>query len=204
MERDKRDFYIEEAWTSRRLFEVEKFVGPITDPAVGTGTITLAATTAGYKSRGYDIANRSGADAVRDFLTHPTPAIDIVSNPPFDLCQAARGGKTSIDFAFVKVALTVARHKVALLLPTDYVHGAKRQKWLATTPLYRVYFLSPRPKLFYGAGEKKGQQVRQEEDMAWYVWLRGFEGHWIGHFLNRDEGARPHERTPSRRPAAKH
>jgi hypothetical protein len=35
--RDAHDFYCEPAWTSKRLFEEEEFVGSITDPACGLG-----------------------------------------------------------------------------------------------------------------------------------------------------------------------
>jgi beta-xylosidase len=67
--------------------------------------------------------------------------------------------------------------KVALLLPATWHLGDKRSRWLETTPLRRIWCLTPRPSMPPGAvilaGETPGGGT---QDFAWYVWLRGYDG----------------------------
>jgi hypothetical protein len=126
-----------------------------------------------------DIVDRlGGVDRVEDFLGCSDPIDNLVSNPPF--CHAD---------AFASRALRLARRKVALLLPVTWMCGLKRASWLAATPLYRVYVLSPRPSMPPGAailaGEKPGSGTT---DFAWFVWLQGFSGSPSLCWLRRDGG----------------
>jgi len=174
--REANDWYVEPEWCSQRLFEVEQFQGMICDPACGLGNIVAAARRRGYTAYGRDIVRRSGFCGVQQDWLVPTKNDthdNIVSNPPFGLCDD-RKTKT---FPFVERCLERARHKVALLLPSNWIQGDARSRWLETTPLYRVYFLSPRPSMPPGqvieAGLKPGNGTT---DYAWFVWLRGYDG----------------------------
>jgi hypothetical protein len=177
--RDPNDWYIEPAWTSKRLFESENFDGAICDPACGIGTIVISARAAGFASVGYDVVHRSAeCSHVRDFLSDDWAGVtsNFVSNPPFGPADK-----------FVKLALERARGKVVMLLPATWHFGSKRAAWLKTTPLRRVLALTPRPSMPPGAvivsGQKPGGGMK---DFAWYIWERGYSGPWEGGWLQRD------------------
>lgn len=172
-DRDPFDWYVEPEWVSERLFQVEPFDGMIMDPACGLGRIVDAAFRSGLTAFGTDIVRRSDNCAEEcDFLTSYDGARNIVSNPPFGLCDPRDKSR-----CFVRHALKVTQYKVALLLPTVWLNSAERGAWLETTSLYRVWLLGPRPSMPPGAviqaGEKPGNGTK---DFCWVVWLKGFDG----------------------------
>lgn len=177
-ERHADDWYIEPSWCSERLFATEKFEGGIVDPAAGSGRIVRSAEASGLSAWGCDLTDRGGLTngVPRDFLEATARQSNFVSNPPFGIAEA-----------FVKRALDLADRKVAMLLPANWVQGDKRARWLATTPLRRVYFLAPRPSMPPGdqvmAGLKPGSGTT---DYCWMVWLQGFDGHAELRWLHRD------------------
>ena len=79
--------------------------------------------------------------------------------------------------------------KIALLLPATWHLGDKRSRRLEELPLRRIWFLTPRPSMPPGAmilaGMKPGGG---REDFAWYVFLRGYDGHPEARWLRRDDG----------------
>ena len=183
--RDPNDWYVEPAWCSARLFDVEKFGPVIYDPACGIGTIVMSAKVAGMRARGSDYIARwsSQQDHVywrRDFLEPALVDKDdacIVSNPPFKCARR-----------FVERALETAAPKIAFLLPLSWLTGATRSKWLQTTPLAHVWVLTPRPSMPPGT-----QSVIFEEpvgggevDFAWFVWRRDHAGPPTLGWLDRD------------------
>lgn len=176
--RDPHDWYVEPSWTSERLFQRELFDGAILDPCCGSGRIVHSARQAGYIADGADIVSRRGAGQIHigDFRERLAPVTNIVSNPPF-----------GIALEIVKKALELASGKVAMLLPANWVQGDKRARWLATTPLKRVYFIAPRPSMPPGAailaGEKPGNGTT---DYAWFVWDRSYVGAPTIGWLHRD------------------
>lgn len=176
--REKDDWYVEPEWCSRRLFEVERFEGNVCDPACGTGRILDGAKAAGLEAFGFDRVKRGDwCTWPRDFMEPRWESAlwrpdNIVSNPPFGLCDS-KGGKPG----FVELALRRAQRKVALLMPANWVQGDKRSRWLQTTPLLRVLFLSPRPSMPPGAVlEAGGKPGNGTTDYAWFIWLRGYDG----------------------------
>ncbi|MDP2358668.1 MAG: hypothetical protein Q8M31_21795 [Beijerinckiaceae bacterium] len=185
--RDPHDFYCEPEWTSKRLFESEKFEGNVVDPACGTGRIVRAAIDAGLDARGYDLVKRSAYCLdERDFLDwrwpNGEPVRNIVSNPPFKHCSARA------DFKFIRLAIERAERKVALLLPATFDCGDKNSRFLETTPLRRKLIITPRPSMPPGAvieaGIKPGGGTT---DFAWFVWLRGYDGKPETGWLRRDD-----------------
>jgi hypothetical protein len=147
---------------------VEPFSGGVLDPACGIGRICAAAYRAGLSATGTDLVLRGAGVRQADFLKWPPgqTVANIVSNPPFGIAEQ-----------FVAHALTVARGKVAMLLPSKWVQGDERSRWLETTPLRRVLFLTPRPSMPPGAvilaGNKPGNG---RTDYAWFVWQQGYSG----------------------------
>jgi hypothetical protein len=179
-ERHPDDWYVEEEWCDTRLFEEVAFEGPILDPACGLGRIVRAAKLAGLVATGHDKVGRSEfCKREGDFL-QPWPLeyrpSSIVSNPPFGISQQ-----------FVSQALCVATHRVAMLLPTKWLSGDKRSRWLSTTPLERVLFLTPRPSMPPGPVIEAGiQPGGGTADFCWILWNhRHFSAPTFG-WLRRD------------------
>lgn len=179
-------WYVDPDWCSRRLFEVEPFEGVIHDPACGLGSIVRSARLVGLEAFGSDIVRRSAHCAVVvDFRDDIFRVDNIVSNPPFHLCDP----RDKMEGCFVRHALRVVKRKCALLLPAAWICAASRGAWLETTPLSRVLFLGPRPSMPPGeillAGGKPGNGT---QDFAWLIWTMGFTGTPALGWLRRDEG----------------
>jgi hypothetical protein len=193
-ERHPEDWYVEQEWVSARLFEQEHFAGDVVDPACGMGRIAWAAAQAGLNTVGADLVDRSPSAYARPVGLCPTFHVDdflsenwgsphwwarptnIVSNPPFKHAEA-----------FVTKALQVASGKVAMLLPSKWMHGDKRSRWLEQTPLLKVLHITPRPSMPPGpvieAGVAPGGG---KEDFAWFIWLQGYDGNARAGWLRRD------------------
>jgi hypothetical protein len=160
--KERHGHYVEPAWLSARLFELDDFGPPHTliyDPACGWGTILRSAIDAGYRAAGADVVNRLhrrelGLETTRfyksDFLNGglPTraPIMSIVCNPPYDHMQA-----------FCERALEVVEYKVAMVCLLRRLPAAH---WLRPLPLESVYLASPRPSMppgaWIAAGNKPG------------------------------------------------
>jgi hypothetical protein len=176
------DWYVEPSWVSERLFATESFRGNIVDPACGLGRIVDAARSAGLHALGMDIVSRSIAcSAEIDFLhvswwAKGARVDNIVSNPPFKHAQR-----------FVELALERADRKIAMLLPSKWIHGDGRSRWLAGTPLRRVLFITPRPSMPPGPVIEAGiAPGGGKADFAWFVWHVGFDGRPELGWLRRD------------------
>lgn len=175
--RHPEDWYVEPEWCSARLFEVEMFDGRVEDPSCGLGRIVASALKAGFVATGSDIVRRGPyTDRIADFLERDDDFENIVSNPPFGIADE-----------YARHALKHSSGKVALLLPTKWMNAAGRGSWLETTPLARVYLLSPRPSMPPGpvieAGIKPGNGTT---DFAWFVWSSDAGRHPEIRFLRRE------------------
>lgn len=161
--RQEHDHYVEPEWCSERLFDVEAFSGPIWDPCCGWGRIVDSAAAHGHLAHGSDIVDRAGRFGVKDFLTEPGPSWDIVCNPPFDLSRR-----------FAEQALKLTKGKVAMIWLWRRLPAAR---WLAETPLARVWLLTPRPSMPSGKFIAKGGKVGGgTQDFCWLVWDRSHSG----------------------------
>ena len=171
-------WYVEPAWCSKRLFEVERFVAEcVDDPCCGIGTIARAAEAAGYSVQASDLRDRGyGFATEEDFLTSTMRRSNIVCNPPFHDIER-----------FARHALAHTAYKVAFIVPVARLPAAR---WLRETPLARIWLLTPRPSMPPGhvilAGEKPGGGTA---DFCWLVWEQGYAGRPELRWLHRDEGA---------------
>lgn len=183
--REPHDWYQEPSWCSARLFQVEPFRGGILDPAAGAGTIVKAALSAGHRAEGSDLVIRNPALVTeRDWLEACSERFEnIVSNPPFKLCD----DKRARTYPFVQRCLERAERKVALLLPLAWITGMERSRWFQQSPLRRIWVLSPRPSMPPGhilaAGKKPGNG---KTDFAWYIWQIDYDGQPEIAWLRRD------------------
>jgi hypothetical protein len=176
-QREADEHYVEPFWCSERLFEEEKFDGPIWDPCCGFGRIPESAARAGHLVVATDIKNRGyrALTCTRDFLTMTeSEAPNVICNPPFN-----------ITAAFARHALSLPGvDKVAMIFPTARLNAAH---WLRETPLLRVWLMTPRPSMPPGhtiaAGEKPGGG---KMDFCWLVWAKGHQGLPELRWLRRD------------------
>ncbi|MEM6623901.1 MAG: hypothetical protein AAF674_16865 [Pseudomonadota bacterium] len=195
-DREPDNWYVEEAWCSQRLFEVEDFPGRVVDPCAGMGNVVTGGFNAGIKVEGYDLRDR-GFDGVVggvDFFSWPQfpgryPVDCVVSNSPYGVREAQQPvERKRLEEEFIRLALARTRCKVAVLLQSTWDCGSARSSWLQGLPLYRKYNLTPRPSMPPGpvieAGEKPGGGTK---DYAWYVFLHGFQGDPTLHWLRRDD-----------------
>jgi hypothetical protein len=187
--REKNDHYVEPRFVSERLFAVEKFDGEVIDPSCGFGNIVLSARAAGLTASGYDIVHRSDiCEGVKDFMdpnwSIGRPVMNIFTNPPFGICDPGKDR----PLGYVDLALRRAERKVAMVLPANWVQGDARSRWMATTPLRRVLFITPRPSMPPGhviaAGGKPGNGTT---DYAVFIWHRGYDGRPEIGWLRRDD-----------------
>ena len=173
-------WYVEPEWCSARLFQVERFNGPIFDPACGGGNVLRSALAAGFEAVGTDVVDRPGRPEgtrfiQRDFLTGDPPVSPgaVVTNPPFDQFRE-----------FVERAIDVAPN-VAILSLHRRLPAAR---WLQRLPLTAIYLLTPRPSMppgeWIAAGNKPGGGT---QDFCWLVFER--TAPWML-WLDRDGGAR--------------
>jgi hypothetical protein len=180
--REANDHYVEPAWCSERLFDVEEFYGRINDPCCGFGTIPEAAYRAGIGATACDLVDRGYKGGwVEDFFESTWPRDNIVSNPPFDVASQ-----------FVLHALKLTGGKVAIIFPTarlNAANGPKGKYWIDGLPLRRVWLLTPRPSMPPGhvlaAG---GKPEGGKEDYCWLVFERGYAGNPELGWLHRDGG----------------
>jgi hypothetical protein len=174
--RDEADWYLEPAWVSERLFDVERFDGPIFDPACGMGRVVEAALRHGLSADGADLVDRSFNYPVADFLQTTGKLNNVVSNPPFDLFRQ-----------FATHALARASGKVAMLWLVRRLNAAR---WLGQTPLARIWLLTPRPSMPTGQHVLDGGKVGGgTQDFAWLVWGHGHRGAPELRWLHRDGDA---------------
>ena len=169
--RDPHDWYVESPACTRALLRAERFYGTIHDPACGQGNIVGACREAGLFAFGSDVVRRVEEDndwfvGERDFLADTTAIVcdSIITNPPF---FKAKGTE-----AFIRKALKVARHKVAIFTDVKFLAGGKRASGLyAEHPPSRVWILSPRPSCPPGEFLKAGNRAAGgTADWCWLVW----------------------------------
>lgn len=133
--RDPLDYYATPPALVRLLLDHEEFSREhtILEPAVGQArTIDLVLRERGYTTICSDI-DGTGQER-RCFFDIEEPHHTIVTNPPFRLHQE-----------FVQHAKRIATHKIALLMPLNYLTGAERhaELWSDTEfPLARVHVLN--------------------------------------------------------------
>jgi hypothetical protein len=170
--------YVEPQWVSVRLFETERFPGPIWDPFVGWGRVAEAARAAGYQTRATDKFDRGykHLDGIQDFLDidRIDPGVALVSNPPF------------VD-EILTHAIGLNPVKMALIWPLARIVAAWPR--LVNAPLARILMLTPRPSIppgSYLAAGRKPQDARPE--FAWMIFERGHRGAPELGWLHRDRG----------------
>ncbi|HEX8402273.1 MAG TPA: hypothetical protein VF628_11280 [Allosphingosinicella sp.] len=188
--RETDDFYPTPPCATEALLAVEKFEGPIWEPACGTGDMSRVLEAAGHRVISTDLVDRGYGEGGRDFLCEWQPiAPNIVTNPPF------RSATEFVDRA-LQLTHPPDRHtpgawipkggvtrKVALFLRLAFLEGQARGRWFPATPLARVWIMSRRVPIGKGrllaADETSGPLA-----FAWFVWDQYHAGHPELRFLD--------------------
>jgi hypothetical protein len=179
-ERVDRDFYVEPRWIVHILLDVESFEGTVLDPCCGTGTIPSVCRARGIRAVGSDIADR-GFGEVRDLFTLTESVNNIISNVPYRIAEEC-----------ARHMLTLARHKVALILPMTFWESRRRDRFFRDHPPKLFLPCSDRPSMPPGRldGERDDfgailQPVSKggTAPYAWFVFERGFQGDTIARRL---------------------
>lgn len=163
-DREKDDFYPTPPEGTRALLAVEKFDGPIWEPACGRGDMSRVLEESGYEVTSTDLIDRGYGQSQRDFLMEwQTVAPNIVTNPPFKMAEE-----------FARHALHLTTGKVAMLCRLAWLEGKGRRALFEETPLARVWVFAGRLSMQRGELGKTGQGGMLA--FAWFVWEHGHEG----------------------------
>lgn len=162
--REENDYYPTHPVATLALLGVEKFTGPIWEPACGEGHISAVLQSRGFYVISTDLVDYGFGMAGIDFLAWPhgnDRAPDIITNPPFKLAHQ-----------FIGRALELTANqggKVAMFLRLAFLAGQERGRWFPCTPLARVYVMSRRVPM------QRGRLATDDDnggmlDFAWFIW----------------------------------
>lgn len=171
-DRDPLDWFVEPMECTRLLASVERFVGPVLDPACGQGNIVLALRESGVDASGSDIVCRVPDRPIWfwreiDFLNDGgmlRGIANVVTNPPF---FRAKGTE-----AFIRRALALASGKVAVFVDLKFLASQRRADGLwREHPPARIWQLADRPSCPPGAYLAAGNEAGGgTADWCWLVW----------------------------------
>lgn len=170
-ERAANDFYQEPPEAVVALLRAEQFIGPIHDPACGSGNIVKTCATHGYTTTGSDIVLRHGMPAdsftgVQDFLSMAAaPAPNIVTNPPYFK------GVGVMDFIKHGMALDGVK-KMALFCDLRFIGSEDRARnFYPHFPPNMIYFVCPRVNVPSGEHILAGGKVGNgSQDFVWLIY----------------------------------
>jgi hypothetical protein len=175
------DWYVEEHWVTQVLIERLSLEPHVRywDPCCGQGHILQVLQSANLMAFGTDKFERTPPDfpawcgehdilGDQHHLLEAAPALSIISNPPFSYQDGRM--VTGLAEAIVRRALTLATHKVMMLLPLKWLASIRRYGLFSDQPP-SVYVLCERPSM------PPGDQIAALGNRAWsrgkvdYMWL---------------------------------
>jgi hypothetical protein len=163
------DFYKTPPHTTRALLAVERFSGPIHEPACGDGAISAVLNEAGHEVFSSDLVDRGFGMTGSDFLaSHQRPCDTLITNPPFKLADE-----------FALHALDLGYRHVALFARLAWLEGSARHRNLWNIyPPSRIWVFSKRQTLW--RGDEEGRSSGGTLAFAWFVWQAGHHGTQMG------------------------
>jgi hypothetical protein len=174
------DLYETPAGAVRALLAVEKFTGPIWEPACGPGSIVRVLRAEGHRVVATDLLDYGCPDSSGglDFFQQrraPEGVTAILTNPPFMHADD-----------FVRHALTLVP-RVVLFLRLAFLESESRCDILDGGALARVYPFRNRvscPRYGFEA-ESNATAIA----FAWFSWDRDHKGPWTGHRISWTEAS---------------
>jgi len=173
------DFYASPPSAVHALCRVERFDGPIWEPACGDGAISRVLSEHGNDVVSTDLVERGFGRGHIDFLMeYTTMAPNIVTNPPYKIADQ-----------FAAHAVSLATSKVAFLMRLVWLAGQRRRRMFESTHLARVWVFSARIPRMHRHGYV-GPTTTSTIDFAWFVWDRVHIGPptigWLSSAPSRD------------------
>ncbi len=174
-ERQRDDYYATEPAATEWLCKLEKFQGPILEPACGEGHVAKVLMEHGYEVVSRDLIDRGFGTSGIDFLSDNQQEWqgDVITNPPY---------KYAIDFVRKAISIISTGRKVAMFLKIQFLEGKTRRALFRTTPPKTVWVSSSRLKCamngdFEGVGGSASCY-------AWFIWEKGWTGDTIVKWFN--------------------
>ena len=174
-ERADKDYYATEPAATDWLCRLERFAGPILEPACGEGHISRVLERHGYDVVSRDLADRGFGEGGMDFLCADFGqwAGDIVTNPPYAFAQ---------EFVERSLDMVQPGRKVAMFLKLTFLEGKRRRALFESAPPIRIWVSSSRLKC--DRNGDFGSTDGSATCFAWFVWEKGFSGHPEIHWFN--------------------
>lgn len=165
--RIRHDFYPTPPEGTRALLSVERFDGPIWEPACGDGAIAKVLAARGHRVIATDLIDRGYGVGGVNFLAETTArAKHIVTNPPYG---------NGLASAFVRHALRLTEptggHVAMLLNLASLAHPMRHIEWVSRPPA-AVYVLDE--LTCWPAGKPASWPA--EHRYCWAVWKPGHRG----------------------------
>lgn len=160
------NFYATHPSVAQDILDVEDFNLQVLEPFCGSGSMAEVIKQNGYSVEAYDIIDRGYGKQGDFFKTDfPVGVYDIISNPPYD---------NKLPELIVR-CLSIAYHKVALLLPLNYLAGKQRaENQYSSYPPKVVYIYQDR--ILIGKNGVFEDVLGNRINYAWYVWEKDFSG----------------------------
>lgn len=165
--RQRKDYYATHPSVTSDLLSIESFCEHILEPCCGGGFMAEEIKKAGYIVRATDIVDRGYGEGEVDFLKEDFPVgqYDIITNPPYSICVP-----------IIRKALSIAKNKVAVLLPLRYLSSSERFELFSVYPPIRVYVYVERICIAKNGEFEKYESGSNPLIYAWYVWKKGYKG----------------------------
>ena len=169
--RAKLEFYPTPPEAIRALLSVERFDGPIWEPACGDGAISRELETAGYEVVSTDLSDYGFGQAGQDFLkAEKSLAKHIITNPPY--------GTHGLGDAFVRKALSFTKEtggSVAMLLNLRSLCHPNRHWKFRKSPPAAIYLMDDITCWPNGKPGAWGSHISKQQ-YYWAVWKPGHTG----------------------------
>ena len=170
--RHPHDFYATDPLAVKRLLEVEKFRGPIWEPAAGDGSIVRELRAAGHQVAATDLVKRAGGGMHGvDFLAaRQLRAPNVVTNPP-----------NKLQLEFMRHAIKLGAEKIAMFVRLASLAGGERGWLYRSDPFTRAWVFSERVQSYRGgleayqaerAADGRSEKISSMIDTIWLVWDR--------------------------------
>lgn len=169
------EWYQESRADVDRFLDVERFVGPVLDPACGSGNIPEACRARGHDVMGFDVVDRGWPGViVQDFLKwfpeRPWQG-NVICNPPYQY-----------SMAFVLHALNVVTGKVAILEKSTLLEGERRYKGLWLSGKMVRYWQYP-DRIAVPPGGVAVPGNHPSTAYAWFVFEADHDGPFSGDWI---------------------
>lgn len=161
------DYFITPQYAIDKLIEYEDFQGTILEPCSGNGKISKTFEEKGYTvfssdlREDEDVYGKKGIDCMS---LKGIQANNLITNPPYLTT------KKLLNMS--KHFLTLADHKIALLLRLAFLESKARHEFLTTSPLDKVLVFSQRLTMHREGmtDEEKTKVGSGKIAFAWFIW----------------------------------